>query len=79
MNQHDLNMAIARGLKDINQASGNFIAGVLSDDISKEDQITFALRLVDLAIAIKQRANKTVGMVIEGSVTDDSDHRQTPG
>lgn len=72
MDRHDLSMGIVRQLKDINNDTGQFVAGMLSDDISREDQITFALRLVRLAEHIKQRADSTAGMVIEGGVVDDS-------
>ena len=64
---HDLNMAILDQLKQITQGAGAFVAGVLSNDISRDDQIVFALRLVRLAEQIKERADSTVGMVIEGS------------
>ncbi|HEY6422433.1 MAG TPA: hypothetical protein VIY28_04130 [Pseudonocardiaceae bacterium] len=73
MNRRDLNMAIVQQLKEINKHMGAFVAGVLSDDISKENQIAFALRLVRLAEFIKDRADGTVGMVIEGGVEDDDD------
>ncbi|MEU0521902.1 hypothetical protein [Streptosporangium sp. NPDC006007] len=39
-------MVIVQQLKDINTDAGQFVAGLLSDDISHEDQLTFALRLV---------------------------------
>jgi hypothetical protein len=68
---HDLNMAIAQQLKAITGDAGAFVAGVLSDDISRDDQIVFALRLVRLAEHIKERADSTAGMVIEGGVVDD--------
>lgn len=71
MDARDRDMSIVRQLKDINQESGAFGAGVLSDDLSKDDQIDFAIQLVGLAIAIKQRAEGTAGMAIEGNVTDD--------
>lgn len=73
MNRRDLSMGIARQLKDINDDAGAFVAGLLSDDISGDDQITFALRLVTLAEHIKQRAESTAGMVVEGGVVDDGD------
>jgi hypothetical protein len=71
VDRHDLDMSIARQLKDINNDAGAFVAGVLSDDVSRDDQIVFALRLVRLAEHIKQRADSTAGMVIEGGVVDD--------
>ncbi|MGH3613432.1 MAG: hypothetical protein ACRDRK_12745 [Pseudonocardia sp.] len=73
MDRRDLSMGIVRQLRDINKEAGVFVAGVLSDDISREDQITFALRLVTLAERIKDRADSTAGMVIEGGVFDDGD------
>jgi hypothetical protein len=71
MNLHDLNMTIAHELKAINDDAGAFVAGILSDDIGRDDQITFALRLVRLAARIKERADSTAGMVVEGGVVDD--------
>ncbi len=49
MDMHDLNMSILTQLNDINKDVGNFSVGVLSNDISHDDQIAFAHRLVDLA------------------------------
>ncbi|MEV6831189.1 hypothetical protein [Amycolatopsis sp. NPDC051102] len=70
MDRRDLGMDIVGQLKDINNDTGAFVAGVLSDDVSREDQITFALRLVRLAARIKERADGTAGMVVEGGVVD---------
>ncbi|WP_018686971.1 hypothetical protein [Actinokineospora enzanensis] len=78
MDRRDLSMAIVQQLKGINTDAGQFVAGLLSDDISREDQIVFALRLVRLAEHIKQRADSTAGMVIEGGVVDDGGSGQ-PG
>ncbi|WP_212915025.1 hypothetical protein [Streptomyces sp. TS71-3] len=69
-------MAIVQQLKDINTDAGQFVAGLLSYDISREDQLTFALRLVRLAGQIKQRASSTAGMVIEGDVPHDGGSRR---
>lgn len=66
----DLAELILLQLKSINQDVGKFVAGVLSNDISDEEQIAFASRLVDLAITIKERVEGTAGLVIEGSVID---------
>ncbi|WP_239334456.1 hypothetical protein [Frankia sp. CiP3] len=49
MNQRDLRVGIAQQLKSINDDAGAFVAGLLSDDIPQDEQITFALRLVRLA------------------------------
>ncbi|MGH4016230.1 MAG: ATP-binding protein [Pseudonocardiaceae bacterium] len=46
MDQHDSAMSILDQLKGINQDAGTFAAGLLSNDISKEDQIAFALLAV---------------------------------
>jgi hypothetical protein len=73
MNMHDLDMSIAQQLKTITGDAGAFVAGILSDDVSRDDQIVFALRLVRLAEHIKERAGSTAGMVIEGGVVDDRD------
>jgi hypothetical protein len=70
MDRRDLSMDIVQQLRDVNKDTGVFVAGVLSDDISRDDQITFALRLVRLAARIKERANGTAGMVVEGGVVD---------
>lgn len=64
MDRRDLSMAIVQQLKDINTDAGQFVAGLLNDDISREDQITFTLRLVRVAGQIKQRASSTAGMVV---------------
>ncbi len=60
-------------LNSLGKDVGNFIAGILSDDISRDDQINFAHRLVDIAEAIRDRALQTPGMVIEGGVLDGDD------
>jgi thiamine biosynthesis protein ThiC len=41
MNLHDLNMTIAHELKAINDDAGAFVAGILSDDIGRDDQDHF--------------------------------------
>ncbi|MGH3696962.1 MAG: hypothetical protein ACRDRX_23785 [Pseudonocardiaceae bacterium] len=80
MDQHDSAMSILDQLKGINQDVGAFAAGVLPNDISKEDQIAFAACLVGLAITIKDRAEGAAGLVVEGNVIDDSiiDDRALP-
>jgi hypothetical protein len=73
MDSRDLNMGIVQQLKDITGDTGQFVAGILSDDISREDQTLFALRLMRLAGHIQQRAQSTAGMVVEGGVLHDGD------
>ncbi len=75
---HDVNMLILDRLRSINQDAGQFAAAILSNDISKEDQISYAHRLVDLAAVIRDRATGTAGLVVEGSVVDDRDTRELP-
>jgi hypothetical protein len=70
MSDHDETMSILRELKDISNATGDFVAGVLGDSLSYEEQVTFALRLVRLAERIKDRADRTPVMVVEGDVID---------
>jgi hypothetical protein len=68
----DLNRLILQELKAINNDAGQFVVGILSFDISRDDQISFALHLVVLAEHIKDRALRTPGLVVEGSVVNDS-------
>ncbi len=63
----ELLLALSRIGKD----SGTFALGVLEDSISRDDQIIFGHRLVDLAEAIRKRALRTAGLIIEGSIIDD--------
>lgn len=76
MDSRELTMAILAKLKDVNDHTGEFIAGLLSDDLSAAEQIAFARRLVDVAELIRQRTT-TPPIVVEGVVVDGSDARQT--
>ncbi len=62
-----LRLALSRVSKD----SGAFVLDVLENNISRDDQITFDHRLADLAEAIRERALRIAGLVIEDSVSDD--------
>lgn len=62
---------LLRSLSRISKDSGVFALGVLENSISPDDQIAFGCRLVDLAEAIRKRALRTPGLVIDGSVGDD--------
>jgi len=64
----DVLLALSR----INIDSGTFALGVLNNSISREEQIAFGYRLVDLADAIRQRALRTAGLVIDGCVREDT-------
>ncbi|MDQ3275201.1 MAG: hypothetical protein M3Q39_09295 [Actinomycetota bacterium] len=70
MNDHDQTMSILQELNDISNATGEFVTGVLEDSLTYEEQITFALRLVGLAERIKERADQTPVLVIEGDLID---------
>jgi hypothetical protein len=70
----DLTELILLQIMSINKDTGGFIAGLLSDDLTKERQISFGHRLVDLAELILERAEGTPTMVIEGSVSDDGNN-----
>lgn len=67
MDRRDLSMGIVQELKAITGDVDQFARGILSDDISREDQAIFALRLVQLAGHIRQRADSTAGMVVKRS------------
>lgn len=78
----NLEEQILTGLKDINLDTGELATGILTNEISRDEQITFALCLIVLAEHIKERALKTPGMVVEGSIVDDcdsSDEQLPPG
>ncbi len=64
------------GLSRISKDSGAFALGVLENSISRDDQLAFGHRLVDLAKAIRERALRTAGLVIEGSLSDDDGAQQ---
>lgn len=65
---------VIRHLKAVSNEMGSFVAGLLSDDLTRDDQIAFAHKLVDLAETIRERAVGQPGMVIEGSLVE----RATP-
>jgi hypothetical protein len=68
----DLTELILLQIKSITQDVGGFVADLLSDDLTRDQQISFVHRLADLAELILERANKTPTMVIEGNLSDDS-------
>jgi len=71
----DLNELILLQIKSITNDLGSFVVGLLSDDLTRDQQLSFGHRLVDLAELILKRANRTPTMVIEGSVSDDDDDK----
>jgi len=52
----DLTELILLQIQSITKDMGDFVAGPLSDDLTKERQLSFGHRLVDLAELILQRA-----------------------
>lgn len=78
MSGHDETMTILEELKAITSASGEFTSGVLEDSLTYDDQITFALRLVGLAERIKERADRTPVMVLDGEVVSGGNSRALP-
>jgi hypothetical protein len=73
--------AIFVALKRINDDAGAFVTGILTGELTREDQIAFAHRLVDVAEMIRERLTGPFGIVIEGSVTDErtTAARELPG
>jgi len=72
VDRRDLTMSILDQFKHMSQDIGDFSAGLLSGDLSKEEQLAFGHRLVSLAVTIRERAEVTAGLVVEGSVIDES-------
>ncbi|MGH3625189.1 MAG: hypothetical protein ACRDQ5_25945 [Sciscionella sp.] len=80
MDTRDIDMAILDQIRRINHDTAEFATGILTNELNEEDQISFAQRLVELAIAIKERATSRACVVVEGSIVHDSDGRKTqPG
>ena len=65
----ELDELILVQLKSISRNVGAFVTGVLTDELTREDQLGFAHRLVDLAELIRQRVEQSV-IIIEGDVVD---------
>jgi hypothetical protein len=74
VDNHDLTMAILASLKEINNCSGEFAAGMLSDDLGEVEQVAFAHCLVDTAELIRRRATVSP-IVVEGALVHDHDAR----
>ena len=47
---------------------GRISLGVLEDNLERDEQIAFGQRLVDLAVLVRDRALRTGGLVVEGSI-----------
>jgi hypothetical protein len=69
----DITELIMLQFNSINKDIVGFIAGLLSDDLTHDQQINFGHRLVDLAELILERAKGTPIIVIEGNVSDGGD------
>ena len=61
----DLDELILLQLKNINRDAGQFAANILTNEITEDEQIRYAHRLVDLAEAIRDRAISATGRVVE--------------
>lgn len=53
-------------LRRLNDACGRYGTGVLYDDLSREDQLAFGARLVEMAALVHDRALRTP-LVVEGT------------
>lgn len=53
------------GLRRMTEACGEFCAGVIGNDLSRDDQLAISTRLADMAECIRDRALRTP-VVIEG-------------
>jgi hypothetical protein len=62
--------ALLLALSRIGKDSGAFALGVLENTISRDGQIAFSRQLIDLAEAVRERARRTAGLIVEGSVSD---------
>jgi hypothetical protein len=61
----DLDELILLQLKNINRDAGQFATTILTNEITEDEQIRYAHRLVDLAEAIRDRAISATGQVVE--------------
>jgi hypothetical protein len=59
-------------LRNVCQSAGDFTTGILTNELPRDEQIRFAHKLVDLAEAIRDKVAGPFGVVIEGSMADDS-------
>jgi hypothetical protein len=68
-------------IRRINESSGQLVTHLLTGEITRDEQVNFAHKLIDLAEAIRDRVTGPVGIVIEGSLADDSTTtgRELPG
>ncbi|MGH3795114.1 MAG: hypothetical protein ACRDSP_09505 [Pseudonocardiaceae bacterium] len=73
----DEDEALLLALSRVGRDSGDFALGVLENSMSRDDQIAFGHRLVNLAEAIRERALRTAGPIIEGSVNDNDNTEQS--
>ncbi|MGH3834881.1 MAG: hypothetical protein ACRDSF_04125 [Pseudonocardiaceae bacterium] len=61
----DEDRALLLELSRLNKGCGEFCAGIIENDLSRDDQFALSTRLVDIAERIRNRALRTP-MVIEG-------------
>jgi hypothetical protein len=63
----ELDMAIISKLTYINETSGDFTQGILYNDLTRHDQVRYALHLVKTAELIKERSEL---LTIDGHAVD---------
>lgn len=55
-------------MSQVGKLFGRISLGVLEDSLDRDEQIAFGHRLVDLAVLVRDRALRTGGLVVEGSI-----------
>ena len=70
MNDEDRDLL--QKLSQVGNILGDVVAGILHDTISRDEQIGLVYWLADAAEAMRARAFRTPGDVIEGSVIEES-------
>lgn len=60
-------------LKNLTRDASPFVIGISTNEITKDEQISFSHRLVDCAEKIRDRAVQIPYMILEGGVVDGGD------
>jgi hypothetical protein len=74
----DLDRIILLQLSNVIRDVGDFSADLLGDDLTHDEQINFAHRLVDLAEAIRERATGEPEQLVIESAQDDNTPSSSP-
>jgi hypothetical protein len=67
---NDEDRDLLQKLSRVGNVLGDVVTGILEDSISRDEQICFVYWLADAAEAMRARAFRTPGEVIEGSIID---------